>query len=170
MLCLVRHCVYFTPVFLILQCAFAYNWRGTVEILSFTSFRLRLRIPALEPGNWRWTSTLRRSPVGRGSARAAGRRVAVPYWRRHAPRLARSLALPSLVAATAEELRFAQRLEGRCLQRLRPTGRRGAQPPVDNKPAKELQAGSCKQLPSRPNCFNQTMMSQFGRLWDAFCE
>ena len=32
------------------------------------------------------------------------------------------------------------RLEGRCLQRLRPTGRKNAQPPIDEDPAKELQA------------------------------
>ena len=46
----------------------------------------------------------------------------------------------SVVAATAEELRFTQCLEGRCLQRLRPTGRNDAQPPIDEDPPKELQA------------------------------
>jgi len=31
-------------------------------------------------------------------------------------------------------------LEGRCLQRLRPIGRKDAEPPFDDNPAKELQA------------------------------
>jgi hypothetical protein len=39
-----------------------------------------------------------------------------------------------------EELRFTHCLEGRCLQRLRPTGRKDAQPPIDDNHAKELQA------------------------------
>ena len=48
--------------------------------------------------------------------------------------------LRSVVAATAEELRFSHCLEGRGLQRFRPTGRKNAEPPIDDNPAKELQA------------------------------
>ena len=46
----------------------------------------------------------------------------------------------SVVAATAEELGFTYCLEGRCLRRLRPTGRKNAEPPIDDHPAKELPA------------------------------
>jgi hypothetical protein len=44
------------------------------------------------------------------------------------------------VAATAEELRFTHCLEGRCLRRLQPTGRKDPEPSVNENPAKELQA------------------------------
>src|ERR1700757_2840657 len=42
--------------------------------------------------------------------------------------------------AIAGELCFTLCLEGRCLQRLRPTGRKDAEPPIGGNPAKELQA------------------------------
>jgi len=64
-------------------------------------------------------------------------------WNWHEPR-AIAGGLGAVVAATAQELGFTSRLEGRCLQRLRPT-----QPTIDPR-------RSCKQLPSRPHCFSHT--------------
>jgi len=48
--------------------------------------------------------------------------------------------LRSVVAATAEQLCFTHCLEGRCSQRLRATDRNDAELPIDDNPAKELQA------------------------------
>jgi len=50
--------------------------------------------------------------------------------------------LRSVVAASAEELGFAHCLEGRCLQRLRPTGRKDAEPPIDDQPCEGAASSS----------------------------
>ena len=56
------------------------------------------------------------------------------------------------VVATAEELGFAHRLERRCSQRLRPTGRKDAEPPIGDNPAKELQAAPLQVLQVPAGC------------------